>query len=506
MSLLVLVCLFIAIVYISLPKDGSTSDEISPRHTRWSHTQQLQQQTCNASKYHMLMTAQSKTYLDWQSLIAYYHYKNQKRSSPCNDVGGFTRLVSDRVSTDELASTIPSVFLPAIDDTILDERYGGFKVLNRPYSMLKFLEQSGLDHIEEDYIYLAETDHILMQPMKNGARKGRPVGYHFGYMNPKPEFENIVLRYCSSLKSIEDVPPIGPSPVIIHKDDLRVITPEWLRISLALQADPEAVKAFGWVLEMWGFAIAAACKGIKFQVWEELQVEPTAATDLKDLSPFPIFHYTFGIEYDLNGDPVTDAIGEWSLDKRHYMNHYPPKHLEPPPEKANAGAKFLTEAWNEAMDSYPDWKEAPINIGTIGWEEKPISSQAIRAHKLEGLLNTTWTWVLEHDSSPGTDPILTFLDNGVLKSIWDTGSWMLMEQLPRELSAVGWFCEASQGNIFLKLKFGNNLHWVCLNEHAGTLHSIRVGDGELNKGILVTYEDNDATLIKEAKSLQVDQK
>ena len=96
--LLLLLCILVVILSCSLFsfKPKTKQDKASPRHTRWIHTQQLQQQTCNASKYHMLMTAQSETYYDWQSLIAYYHYKKQKHSSPCNDVGGFTRLVSDR--------------------------------------------------------------------------------------------------------------------------------------------------------------------------------------------------------------------------------------------------------------------------------------------------------------------------------------------------------------------------------------------------------------------------
>ena len=100
--LLVLLCISVVILSCS-PfsfKSKRTTDKASPRRTQWLQTQsqplQQLQQTCNASKYHVLMTAQPNAYLNWQALISYYHYKKQKSSSPCNDLGGFTRLVSGR--------------------------------------------------------------------------------------------------------------------------------------------------------------------------------------------------------------------------------------------------------------------------------------------------------------------------------------------------------------------------------------------------------------------------
>ena len=43
--------------------------------------------------------------------------------------------------------------------------------------------------------------------------------------------------------------------------------------------------------------------------------------------PF-IYHYTFGVEYAADGIPVVGAVGEWSLDKRHYFGAPPPRNLE----------------------------------------------------------------------------------------------------------------------------------------------------------------------------------
>ena len=45
--------------------------------------------------------------------------------------------------------------------------------------------------------------------------------------------------------------------ILIHLQQLRNLTPEWLALSFKLKRDEEADKVFGWVLEMWGYTIAA---------------------------------------------------------------------------------------------------------------------------------------------------------------------------------------------------------------------------------------------------------
>jgi len=39
---------------------------------------------------------------------------------------------------------------------------------------------------------------------------------------------------------------------------LRAVTPLWYELSRKLKRDPEANAAYGWMLEMWGYSIAAA--------------------------------------------------------------------------------------------------------------------------------------------------------------------------------------------------------------------------------------------------------
>ena len=56
------------------------------------------------------------------------------------------------------------------------------------------------------------------------------------------------------------------------------------------------------------------------------QAEPSALWHTQLESAPRIYHYTFGLEYTSDGIPV-QSIGDWSLDKRHYMSAYPPKEL-----------------------------------------------------------------------------------------------------------------------------------------------------------------------------------
>lgn len=143
-----------------------------------------------------------------------------------------------------------------------------------------------------------------------------------------------------------------------------------------MKSDPEADKRLGWVLEMWGYAIAAAKNGIKHLVLKEFQTEPGALSKNvpEDFyNNFYIYHYTYGIEYKMSGVPQgVNQIGEWSLDKRHYGNAYPPRHLSKPPNGANPSSYWLCNAFNEAMNGILDWPST-LALGTIGWRREKVN-------------------------------------------------------------------------------------------------------------------------------------
>ena len=332
-------------------------------------------------RYHVLLTSQSSNYLNWQSLLMHYHYKKQKEAAGDEgDMGGFTRLVAASVGTDDISAFIPSKFVQEIDREKVKNEYKGYSVLNRPYSVKAFFDLGLHMELEEDYIFMTETDHIFMRPIPNLATVTTPVAYAFSYMKGMPkELLPMVRSVCPSIKSMRDIQPIGPSPSIIHKHVLDKLVPEWYRISIALKTHEKNYgDQLGWILEMYAFAISAACLRIKFKVLDEFQVDPTAETPCShdDLRENYIFHYTYPLEFREDGRPMPpNQVGHWSLNKRNYGASYPPRSLAEPPKGAHDCAFYLTRAWVEAIvgQRQSAWKQAPVTLGTVGWRPKVLS-------------------------------------------------------------------------------------------------------------------------------------
>ena len=82
-------------------------------------------------------------------------------------------------------------------------------------------------------------------------------------MVPPPQDKNlgrVAKRFNTKGNAID---PIGNSPVIIHKDMFAPLASEWHSLALKMKRDGEASKVFGWVLEMWAYAIASAQGGYR---------------------------------------------------------------------------------------------------------------------------------------------------------------------------------------------------------------------------------------------------
>ena len=208
--------------------------------------------------YHTLLTTQATVYQQWQSRIMYYHWQKQKtRDGPCTEMGGFTRLVaSEGGKPDGLEGEMPSAFVVQYTAAEI-HRYGDFGVLNRPYSVVQWIERGGMAALAEAYVYIAETDHVLMRPLPNLATEEKAAAFSFGYMHCGPGHQSIIDKFVPGT-SYRDVQPVGPSPLIIHRPALARLASKWLNVSLALKLDRTADSRFGWVLEMWGYSLTAA--------------------------------------------------------------------------------------------------------------------------------------------------------------------------------------------------------------------------------------------------------
>ena len=120
---------------------------------------------------------------------------------------------------------------------------------------------------------ITETDHMFMRPPKNVATEEKPVGFGFYYMiSTDPKLLPVVKKFLKPEIDVHPVDAVGPSPLIIHKPMLEKVAEPWWKLSLEMKHDSAANTVFGWVLEMWGYNLAARNLGIRHTVLQDLQV------------------------------------------------------------------------------------------------------------------------------------------------------------------------------------------------------------------------------------------
>lgn len=295
--------------------------------------------------FHVALTATDAPYSKWQCRIMYYWYKKQK-DLPGSDFGGFTRILHSGRS-DDLMEEIPTFVVDPLPAG-LDR---GYIVLNRPWAFVQWLAKAP---IEEEYVLMAEPDHIFLRPLPNLALGGLPAAFPFFYIKPA-ENEKIVRKFFPKENGpVTNIDPIGNSPVIITKDLLAEIAPSWMNVSLKMKEDPETDKAFGWVLEMYAYAIASALHGVQHVLRKDFMLQPP--WDLSTEGRF-ILHYTYGCDYNMKGELTYGKIGEWRFDKRTYLRGPPPKNLSLPPPGVPESVVTLVKMVNEATANIPIWNK-----------------------------------------------------------------------------------------------------------------------------------------------------
>lgn len=296
--------------------------------------------------FHIALTATDAAYSKWQCRIMYYWYKKQKDLLGSH-MGKFTRILHSGKS-DNLMDEIPTYVVDPLPSG-LDR---GYIVLNRPWAFVQWLEQAT---IEEEYILMAEPDHIFLRPLPNLGYGELPAAFPFFYIKPA-ENEKLIRRFFPVEKGpVTNIDPIGNSPVIIRKDLLEKIAPTWMNVSMRMKDDPESDKTFGWVLEMYAYAVASALHGVQHILRKDFMLQPP--WDLETEKRF-ILHYTYGCDYNMKGELTYGKIGEWRFDKRSYLQGPPPKNLPLPPPGVPESVATLVKMVNEATANILNWDES----------------------------------------------------------------------------------------------------------------------------------------------------
>ncbi|CAL0315845.1 unnamed protein product [Lupinus luteus] len=295
------------------------------------------------SKYHVAVTSDSAVYSQWQCRIMHYWYKKAK-DMPGSDMGKFTRILHSG-SADQLMNEIPTFVV----DPLPDGMDSGYIVLNRPWAFVQWLEKAD---IEEEYILMAEPDHIFVNPLPNLASKTQPAAFPFFYIKPD-ENEKIIRKfYPEENGPVTNIDPIGNSPVIIQKSLMEEIAPTWVNISLRMKYDKETDKAFGWVQEMYAYAVASALHGVKHTLRKDFMLQPPWDEHVEKKF---IIHYTYACDYNLEGKLTHGEFGEWRFDKRFYLLGPPPRNISLPPPGVPETVVRLVKMFNEATANLPEW-------------------------------------------------------------------------------------------------------------------------------------------------------
>lgn len=300
-------------------------------------------------KFHVLLTANDAQYVKWQSRIMYHYYKKIKAEHPDSAFGGFTRVLHSG-RPDNLMDEIPTVVVDALPPSINDE---GYVVLHRPYAIKQWLDTYA-DGIEEEFVLMSEPDHLYVRPMPLLATRTKAAAFPFFYVNPKdPKYTPIVQRFNDARAPIDTFAPIGNSPVMISKTALKKVVPLWHELAVKMKKDPEANRAFGWVVEMWAYSIASAQAGVEYALHPEMMLQPPWDTSFKiNGKDAYLIHYTYGDDFDDGGRFTPGKVGSWHFDKRDYTARAPGK-IPPPPKGANPVVHKLIQMINDAVDEIP---------------------------------------------------------------------------------------------------------------------------------------------------------
>ena len=178
-------------------------------------------------------------------------------------------------------------------------------------------------------------------------------------------------------------------------------------------------------------------------MWQRIQIEPSAAwhqtLSERDgdwapaVDPF-IYHYTFGVEYLLDGSPVVGGKGTWSLDKRNYFGAAPPPDLKAPPECAQEAGRVWWGMFNEAIGNLT--KEGQWYGRTGQSTRSRTSDESTELEAAMGALGKELVdggqWLIGNEKAP-----LQFFRRGKLWTKWGGGTWRVTGGTKVEMQLCG---------------------------------------------------------------------
>jgi hypothetical protein len=269
---------------------------------------------------HTVFSADGSIYQRWQAdLLAHSHRKVRQP-------GPLTRLLS--------TDGPPSLFAGT---TFQTESYSThpltgdyFPCYNKVVALKAWLEEAPPT---EEVVLLLDPDCIFLEPVEELVSRGEPIAHPISYLDPfHARNVGFVRKHCPT----PDLAQALGIPILIHRDDLALLCPRWLKKTEEIRNNPESREHAGWLAEMWGYAFAAAEIGLRHRLRELARFSTENRADL------PLIHYCYS---------SSDAEGRWRWDKQTYR---PWERVADPPSEVPLASKVLIGLLNE-------WVEMPEN-------------------------------------------------------------------------------------------------------------------------------------------------
>ncbi|EFJ51470.1 hypothetical protein VOLCADRAFT_103500 [Volvox carteri f. nagariensis] len=306
-----------------------------------------------------------------QEPCVYGTYKLVQKMPGGDKLTGFTRILH-RMKPDELMDEIPTFRANPLHPEC--DEWCDFPVADRPNAVKQWLDAAAKEPgmIKGAWILLLECDYVWMRPVQApDAYDTSAVGFQFmfDYIMPEHPCRFAAVPFMNKLSGgrvePKDIPRSGPAPVLIRYTDLAALTPDWERVTAAIEADPEAVKQLDWVREMYAWDIALALHNVSMVTetppHSRLIAQPPHDLVLGDAA---MCHYTWGTLYFENKKEI------WKWEKRDYTSRevalkVPLLTMPPQPWK---------EGW-VLQDNLPVTRELhELVTGMIGQMNKAIST------------------------------------------------------------------------------------------------------------------------------------
>ena len=295
-------------IYIQGKDSPWTTGAVYPDPGYDTYVSEPDAETC----VHVVVTSNggaATAYSNWQTKIMYASFLQAR-----GDAGErgklmkyFTRLLH-RTTDDELSTSIPTFRVDprrSACDTSCD-----FVVGDRADAFVKFLEHPRASVCS--HLLIAETDYVFVDvpdPLSLPAHDVF-VGFSYGYV--APEYKDVVdLSKRFYAGDLSDVPSTGPAPGLVTVSTFRKLATQWKTVQQQIDDDPDAVRAYGWVRDMYSFSFAAAQTGVRAFL-PSVPYNPLVVQIPADdtLGKAIIIHFTWGPRISVNDTVV------WHYDKR----------------------------------------------------------------------------------------------------------------------------------------------------------------------------------------------